>query len=112
MAKKFAVPAECHSDDYVCECPFDASPWLKKAAAKDIIALADCGWGGDYAADEVAMDMAGKDPEISFMFKYIEHKNKSVREHIGFECHVQEAEARAWLKRNRPRIYKKLPITE
>lgn len=112
MSKKYVVPAECHSDDHVCECPFDAAPWLKKASTEDIVALAGCGWSGDYPADQVAIDMAGKDDEISFMFKYIEHKNKSVKEHIGFECHVQETEARAWLKKNRPLVYKKLPVSE
>jgi hypothetical protein len=111
-AKKFVVPAECHSDDHVCECPFDAVSWLKKATTKKIVALSDCGWGGDYAADDVAMYMAGKNDNISFMFKYLEHKNKGKKEHIGFECHVQETEARAWLQKNRPLIFKKLPISE
>ena len=110
MSKKFKVPAECHSDDYLFECPFDATPWLAKASAEDIIALADCGWGGDYPADEVAITMAGKNKEIALMFKYIERYNKKSKEHIGFECHVQEKEAIAWLEKNRPITYKKVQV--
>lgn len=110
MAKKFAtVPAECHSDDRVIECIFDAVVWLKKATYKDIKALHDCGWAGDYPADQVAIDMAGKDDDIAFMFKYIEKKNQGgKRDHIGFECHVQKTEALQWLDKNRNRIYTRL----
>jgi len=103
------VPAECHSDDHACDVTFDAAPWLKKAITKDIINLAKCGWGGDYAADQVALDMAGKVEAIADMFKYIEARNRVNKEHIGFECRVEEEEARAWLKVNRPRVYTKLP---
>lgn len=108
MSKKLEVPAEVHSDDRVCECPFDAAVWLKKASYKDIKALHDCDWGGDYPADQVAIDMAGKDDDIAFMFKYIEKKNKGVKEHIGFECHVQKPEALKWLDKNRNQIYTRL----
>lgn len=108
MAKKFKVPAECHSDDHVVECPFDAARWLAKAITQKIIDLAQCGWGGDYPADNVAIYMGDKDKEIEFMFKYIEHYNKAHKEHIGFECHVQEAEAMAWLKKNRPSVFHKV----
>ena len=104
------VTAECHSDDRVFECNFDAIPWLKKATAKDIIALAQCGWGGDYPADEVAMYMAGIESDIAFMFKYIEKKNNGCnRDHIGFECYVDSAPAFTWLKKNRPNIFRKIP---
>jgi hypothetical protein len=108
MAKKFAVPAECHSDDHAAEVKFDAAPWLKRASTKEILKLADCGWGGDYGADQVAMDMANKDADIAFMFKYVEARKRSGQD-IGFECHVQEDEALAWLNDNRPRVFAKLP---
>ena len=56
MTKRtMAVKAECHSDDRICECPFNAIPWLKKATYEEIEALHLCGWGGDYPADEVAI---------------------------------------------------------
>ena len=111
-AKKFAVPAECHSDDHACEVAFDAAPWLKRATTKQIVNLAECGWGGDYPADQVAIDMAGKVEAIQDMFKYMEARNKVNKEHMGFECNVQEDEAIAWLHANRPRVFAKLPKLE
>jgi hypothetical protein len=109
MNKPFEVPAKCYSDDHVVECEFDAAKWLKKASLTYIIDLAKCRWGGDYPADRVAIDMAGKDKEIAFMFKYIEHKNRGgKRDHIGFECHVDEVQARSWLCHNRPKVYAQL----
>ena len=108
MTTKFAVPAKCYSDDQLVEVKFDAAPWLKKATTKEILKLADCGWGGDLEADQVALDMAGKDNDIAFMFKYIEVRKRSGQD-IGFECHVQEDEALAWLNKNRPRVFAKLP---
>ena len=108
MAKRImAVKAECHSDDRICECPFNAIPWLKKATYKEIKALHLCGWGGDYPADEVAIYMAGKNEDVAFMFKYIEKKNKA-GEDIGFECHVDKDEALAWLNKSRNKLYTRL----
>jgi hypothetical protein len=109
MNKKIAVSAECHSDDQAAQVQFDAAPWLKKATIERIVKLAKCGWGGDYGADQVAMDMADKNSDIADMFKYIEIRNKVSKEHIGFECHVDATEARAWIQKNRPRVFAKLP---
>lgn len=111
MTKKFAVPAECHSDDHAVEVKFDAAIWLKRASTKKIIDLCRCEWGGDYAADQVAQDMAAVNEDIDLMFKYVFARKKS-REDIGYECHVQETEARAWLKKNRPRVFAKLTTKE
>jgi hypothetical protein len=107
MSKKLTVPAECHSDDRAVEVKFDAAPWLKKASTKMLISLKDCNFGGDYGADQVAIDMAGKNAEIAFMFKYIEARKRAGGD-IGFEVHVQDNEAFEWLKANRPRVYKRL----
>lgn len=102
------VPAECHSDNHVVQANFDAAPWLKRAPAKNIIALCKCGWGGDYPADQVAIDMARRIPRIKFMFEYV-FAQQSAGEDVGYECHIQGDEARKWLKVNRPRIYAQLP---
>jgi acylphosphatase len=107
MAKKFKVPAECHSDDKAIECPFDAAAWLKKATLKEIKALHVCGYMGNYPADEVAIWMAGKDEEIAFMFQYIEHKKRAGAD-IGFECSVDRDAALKWLDKNRNRMYTRL----
>jgi len=105
MAKKFKVKAECHDDEHACEVSFDVAPWLKKARVDQIAALARCEWGGDYPADQVALDMAKTVEDIKYMFKYIEARNKVNKEHIGFECHVDEAQALAWLKAHRPKAH-------
>ena len=42
-----AVRAETHDDDRRCEVPFDAQEWFEKASDKEILDLAECGWGGD-----------------------------------------------------------------
>lgn len=110
MEKKLTVPAECYSDDHACEVTFDAAPWLKKATVKEIVDLAECGWGGDYPADQVAIDMAGKVKAIKDMFKYMEVRSNVKT--VGFECNVREDEALAWLNVNRPRVFSKLPKVE
>jgi hypothetical protein len=102
------ITAECHSDDFAVECQFNATRFFEKVKGHDIIALAECGWGGDYPADEVAMYAAGYDKQVSDMFKYIEIRNKNSKEKIGFECHVDENPAMTWLKNNRPRIHAKI----
>jgi hypothetical protein len=107
MKKKMEIPAECHSDDGVVECSFDAVSWFRGAVAKEILDLAKCGWGGDYPADEIAISMAKQDEDIAFMFNYIEYKKRHESD-IGFECHVQETEAMAWLEKNRRLIFKKI----
>jgi hypothetical protein len=100
------IPAECHSDDYNVECKFDAVDWFKQAKPDQIVALASCGWGGDYPADEVAIWQADRDPEIAFMFKYLQaiRNDRTKKDLRGFECHVAPAEAREWLKTNAPTV--------
>lgn len=108
--KTVKVSAECHSDDRACEVIFDATPFFKRAKGKDLQALARCGYGGDYPADIVAIAAARWDESVADMFKYIETRNKVSRskDHIGFECHVNEFQARVWLQINRPRIYARM----
>jgi hypothetical protein len=103
---KLKVGAECHSDDHAVEVSFDAIPFLKQAKSKNIIALAKCGWSGDYPADEVAIYMAGQNKDIADMFKYIEIRNRI--SDIGFECTMNEEDAMAWLKKNKPVIHSKI----
>ena len=102
------ITAECHSDDRVVECRFDARSWFEKADAEDVLKLALCGWSGDYPADEVAMAAAGWNSGVKRMFDYIEFYNESHKEHIGFECQVCSEEAMVWLEKNRPVIYGKV----
>jgi len=66
------IPAECYSDDHILEATFDAEPWFAHASRPQILALATCGWGGDYPADEVAIYMADYDQGVGKVFSYLE----------------------------------------
>lgn len=91
------IRAEVHSDDRVIEAQFNALPWFEQASDEEIKALAKCDWGGDYPADEVAQHMADLDPNVRKVFDYV-----ALRVSEGFECHVNEDDARAWLTAYRP----------
>ena len=94
------IKAECHSDDRCVEVDFDATPWFDQASDEQILDLIKCEWGYDYPADDIAIFMADKNPEVKSMFDYINIRGKI--ETIGFECSVDEAMATLWLKLHRP----------
>lgn len=94
------ITAECWSDDRVYEVSFNAVEWFRQASTDDILALAKCGWRGDYPADEVALYVQHTLPhnsDLSVLFDYCARKHE-----IGFECSVDENSARHWLKIHRP----------
>jgi hypothetical protein len=95
------IPAECHSDDRVFEVSFDAAPWFARATDQEILRLANCGFGGDYPADEVSMSMAGRNADLKELHKYVERVHGKGRD-CGYECHVDSAAALAWIKQHRP----------
>lgn len=101
-----AVPAEAHSDDRNVEVDFDAAPWFAQASDKDILALAECGFGGDYPADEVARFFTPAEPRMDDLFRYLEiiRADPAKKDCCGFECHVDHKAALAWIKANRPAI--------
>ena len=100
------IKAEAHSDDRASEVQFDATPWFEAATDQEIEKLAAAGWGGDYPADEVAMQMADSVDGLADMFKYIEIAHK-IRD-VGFECHVDSDSALAWLKLHRFALWEQL----
>ena len=93
------IKAEIHTDDRKVEVTFDATPYFNQASDADIVALHDCGWGGDYPSDNVAIFCADINPEVAKLFNYLE----IVRDQ-GFECNVDEASAILWLKENRKKL--------
>jgi len=92
------VKAECHTDDHAATADFDAAPWFKNADDKDILELVECGFGGDYPADNVAIWMATHNIDIKRMFQYLETRR------TGFECHVDPTQAVRWIKERRPHL--------
>ncbi len=110
MSKKTtrsAVWAEAHSDDYVVEIDFDAVPWFRQASDKEILALAECGWRGDYPADNVAKFF--DQMETKWLFEYLDKDPTMPNgDTVGFECSVDSSDAAAYLKANRPELHAKI----
>lgn len=98
------IKASAHSDDRYHEIEFDAKEWFEQASDEDIKRLIECGFGGDYGADAVAEYFDGKIPEITRMFEHIGSINPLSREMVGFECYVDEFDARQWIGINRKQI--------
>ena len=103
------IKAEVHTDDYMYydESPdedhrtgFDATGWFEQASEKEILELAEIGWGGNYPADDVAWwaEDGIPHPQIQSMFRYTQARN------IGFECHVDGKAAMAWLLAHKPDV--------
>jgi hypothetical protein len=97
------IHAECHSDDYVVEVNFDAEPWFAQASDEELCALARCGWGGDYPADEIARFASEMNEDVQRMFAYLELVRQK-RDAPGFECHVEERAAIEWISVHRPQF--------
>ena len=93
------ITAEVHSDDHIYKVTFDAQPWFEQANDKEILALADVEWGGDYESDYVAKFFEDSNDEITSLFDYCVRSDQ-----FGFECNVDEAAALAWIRLNRPEL--------
>jgi len=108
------IRAEVHSDDHVIGRRFDATRWFEKATDEDITKLAHCGWGGDYPADNVAIFMAEHDEVVADVFKYLEllANDPMKKDCHGFECHIDEEQARSWIAKHRPHLLDKLSLEE
>ena len=94
------IPADAHSDDHAVYIKFDALAWFREVSAENILKLAKCGWGGDYPADAVVTYMQDYDENVKRLFSYLEINRK-----VGYECHVNEESAMAWLADNRPEVH-------
>ena len=94
------IRAEVHSDDYIFEVKFDAEPWFEQSDDVEIVALAACGWGGDYPADAVAIATADINTEVAEMFHYLERiaDIPSKKDCSGFECYVDAGDAMGWIR--------------
>lgn len=108
------IRAEAHTDDYVFKAHFNAEPWFEQASFEEIQALQACGWGGDYASDEVAIYAADYDGGVNTIFEYLRLHPKmgDTKDPVGFECTIEEDEALDWIRRHRPDWYMHLTIPE
>lgn len=100
------VSAEIHSDDHVFAANFSATEFFEQASEPELLALAECGWRGDYAADAVALFMEDKDPEVAFVLASVRERQEAGfdGDHSGFEVSVNAEEALAWLQAKRPAV--------
>jgi hypothetical protein len=101
------IKATIRSDDSVASVSFDATPWFEQASDQEIIDLARCGWGGDYAADEVSQFFS--DSITAQVFDYLDsHPARETNSAIGHETHIDMDEAIEWVIENRPQVAEKL----
>jgi hypothetical protein len=112
--KQPVIRAECHSDDYNVNVEFDAERWFRSATRKDVLALAQCGWRGDYPADAVAESETERNGDVAFMFKYVNaiQNDPTKKDCCGFECSVDPDDAKKWLRKNRPEVAKLAVLIE
>ena len=99
------IKAEVHTDDGLDVAHFDAASYFAdpETTDEDILALARCGFGGDYPADDVARYFDDKDAGVTELFKHHDALVGTPRE-TGFECHVDVVDALAWIEAHRPHI--------
>lgn len=105
------IAAALTTDDHVFEATFDALAYFEQASIENLRALVDCGFGGDYPADEVAEFFQGKNAEVDAVFDYVARISDlpSKKDVSGFECYIDENHAVDWLKKNRPAALSSLP---
>lgn len=101
------IRAEIWSDDHVFESNFNALPFFLSANDTYIRKLIECEWGGDYAADEVALSCKN-DVGVKSVFDYCDLYWKQHRKSIGFEVRVNSHDALAWLWENRPSLMREM----
>lgn len=98
------ISAETYTDDHRIEVKsFDATPWFEEASDEEIEQLIAEEYGGNYTADSVAEKACEYDQCVADMFTYLEALPRGI-DLRGFECHVDEEQARAWIAANRPHI--------
>jgi len=105
--RNHVIPAEAHSDDWNVQIKFDAEKWFAQAGDEEILALAKCGFGGDYPADRVAEFFDKENPDIRGLFFYLGaiKDNPLKKDCCGFECRVAPGAALLWIQKNRPDLY-------
>jgi hypothetical protein len=102
------IEAEAHSDDYNVQISFDATAWFEEADDESIIDLAECGWGGDYPADEVAQYFEETFTKRLFTYLSFSPTMPWSGDTVGFECNVQAEQALVWIASRRPHLLAQL----
>lgn len=106
-----SIRAKVHSDDYLYEVNFDATQWFNSASDEGIRELAENGWGGNEMGDSVAQDAEAGNLDIAALLDYC-RATRDLRNPVGFECYVNEDDAKAWIEVNRPVLWAQLTMPE
>lgn len=99
------VRAHFHTDDYVFEVDFDATPFFVNATEKALVDIYGCGFAGDYPTDAIAEFVAdqGLNSELVEAFGYLNAVNRQGRKSsIGFECKVAPEDYLRWMDQHQP----------
>jgi len=105
MNDNITVSAEAHSDDHKIELRFDATTWFEQATDEELSGLIAIKYGGDLESDRVAEFF--ENDQTKRLFDYLALKpTMGSDETVGFECNVDEVQAQAWLRKNRPHLIK------
>lgn len=98
------VSASVHSDDWVYDVSFDATPYFEASSDETLAGLLDTDFAHSYEADYVALAFIYEDDEdvpynsdIAVLMDYVHE-----RDGLGFEVIVDRDEALAWLRTHRP----------
>lgn len=108
LSEEMGIPTEAHTDDWALQARFDAEPYFAQATDDELATLAACGYGGDYPAHDVAHWFEDQDEDLRVLFAYLELRNRGAGEVVGFECHVDEERAGAWIQVHRPALWRRL----
>jgi hypothetical protein len=100
-----SIKAEIHTDCRTAEANFDATHWFQQASDNEILDLADCGWGGGLAADDVAEYYNDRKSDLGVEEVFTALHILRRKQNIGFECNVDGEDALAWLKEHRPWLH-------
>lgn len=95
------IPADVVTDDSVVSAEFDALPWFEQASDSEIYDLIEIEYGGDYAADNVALWFENREPDVDAVLDY-SRKGYGGKDLSGFECHVSSEEAEEWIRQHKP----------
>jgi hypothetical protein len=104
------IRATCHTaDNFVC-LEFDATPGFREADASSIVDLAQSGWSTAAIADSLERRRGYERLHdlVEYAARRLQPGSLEDLTWNTVECIVDEPEAMAWLKKNRPDIVARL----
>ena len=107
LTPRVRIEAEVHDDARLNLIVFDAGAWFNQASDQEIFDLHEIGWGGDEAADVVALFFEETNEDIGALIVFC-RSTQGTHNALGFECSVNADNAMDWLKQNRHGLWARL----